>query len=127
MFRNDVSILESILLKGMGAYPVLSFGSKRKLPPLIFDLESSPMIDLMCSKSTEFKFIIYFRFIYILFLYLDKTSLPSETRIFLIKNPGKHMVRITSMTINSVLCNGYGFRILDCRKFSLLPNQSREV
>lgn len=31
------------------------------------------------------------------------------------------------MTINSVLCNGYGFRILDCRKFSLLPNQSREV
>lgn len=50
-FRNDVSILESILFKGMGAYPVLSFGSKRKLPPLIFDLESSPMIDLMCSKS----------------------------------------------------------------------------
>lgn len=49
--RNDVSILESILLKGMGAYPVLSFGSKRKLPPLVFDLESSPMIDLMCSKS----------------------------------------------------------------------------
>lgn len=30
---------------------MLSFGSKRKLPPLIFDLESSPMIDLMCSKS----------------------------------------------------------------------------
>lgn len=53
-FRNDVSILESILLKGMGAYPVLSFGSKRKLPPLIFDLESSPMIDLMCSKSMFF-------------------------------------------------------------------------
>lgn len=105
--RNDVSILESILLKGMGAYPVLSFGSKRKLPPLIFDLESSPMIDLMCSKN--------------------KTLLPSETRIFLIKNPGKHTVRITSMTINSVLCSGYGFRILDCRKFSLLPNQSREV
>lgn len=50
-----MSILESILLKGMGAYPVLSFGSKRKLPPLIFDLESSPMIDLMCSKSMWFK------------------------------------------------------------------------
>lgn len=31
------------------------------------------------------------------------------------------------MTINNVLCRGYGFRILDCRKFSLLPNQSREV
>uniref|UniRef100_A0A2S2Q8B7 Transmembrane protein n=1 Tax=Sipha flava TaxID=143950 RepID=A0A2S2Q8B7_9HEMI len=105
--RNDVSILESILLKGMGAYPVLSFGSKRKLPPLIFDLESSPMIDVICSKN--------------------KTSLPSETRIFLIKNPGKHTVRIISMTINSVLCSGFGFRILDCRKFSLLPNQSREV
>lgn len=58
---------------------------------------------------------------------LDKTLLPSETRIFLIKNPGKHTVRITSMTINNVLCSGYGFRILDCRKFSLLPNQSREV
>lgn len=58
-FRNDVSILESILLKGMGAYPVLSFGSKRKLPPLIFDLESSPMIDLMCSKSMKFlKFVL---------------------------------------------------------------------
>lgn len=60
-------------------------------------------------------------------IFLDKTLLPSETRIFLIKNPGKHTVRITSMTINSVLCSGYGFRILDCRKFSLLPNQSREV
>ncbi|XP_050520988.1 transmembrane protein 131 [Daktulosphaira vitifoliae] len=105
--RNDVTILESILFKGMGAYPVLSFGSKKKLPPLIFDLESSPMIDLMCSKN--------------------KTFLPSETRIFLIKNPGKHAVKVTSMTINSVLCSGYGFRILDCRKFIILPNQTREI
>lgn len=54
----------------MGAYPVLSFGSKRKLPPLIFDLESSPMIDLMCSKSELYQIIKHFIYknnIYILF------------------------------------------------------------
>lgn len=107
---------------------MLSFGSKRKLPPLIFDLESSPMIDLMCSKSIYFFFYVDFNMQNInLCTLLDKSLLPSETRIFLIKNPGKYTVRITSMTINSVLCSGYGFRILDCRKFSLLPNQSREV
>jgi hypothetical protein len=51
----------------MGAYPVLSFGSKRKLPPLIFDLESSPMIDVICSKSMYF---LIFNILYKILIYL---------------------------------------------------------
>lgn len=128
-FRNDATILESVLLKGTAAYPVLSFGSKKKLSTLIFDMKSTFTTEFECSKRTLFMRNTHIRVKKInnKNVFLDKIVLLKKIRIFLIKNTSKHTIRIKSMTIDGVFCNNHGFKILDCKTFFLLPNQSKKV
>lgn len=97
--------MESVLLKGTGAHPVLSFGSKKKLNPLVFDMKMVPAGEFDCKKI----------------------SMPSKIRIFIIKNNSKRPIRIASMAVDGALCNNYVFKILHCKTFTLSPDQSKKV
>ena len=54
---------------------------------------------------------------------------PSFTvrRTFTLRNTGLLSIYIDKMMIGSAQCEGYGFKIIDCTSFVLLPNDSRKV
>jgi len=54
---------------------------------------------------------------------------PSFTvrRTFTVRNTGPLPIYIDKMMIGSVECDGYGFKIIDCTSFDLLPNESHKV
>ena len=54
---------------------------------------------------------------------------PSFTvkRTFTASNVGQLPINIVSININGYECSGYGFRILDCEPFILLPNKSKKL
>jgi len=54
---------------------------------------------------------------------------PSFTvrRTFTLRNTGQLPIYIDRMMIGSAECEGYGFKIIDCASFDLLPNDSRKV
>lgn len=42
-------------------------------------------------------------------------------------NPGQLAVFISSLSINGYECEGYGFKIMNCKSFVLKPNTSRKI
>ena len=56
-------------------------------------------------------------------------SIPnfSVKNTFPVSNTGKLPFYVTAFIINDQLCEGYGFKVLDCAGFYLAPNDSRTV
>jgi len=54
---------------------------------------------------------------------------PSFTvrRTFTVRNTGPLPIYIDKMMIGGAECEGYGFKIIDCTSFDLLPNDSHKV
>jgi len=54
---------------------------------------------------------------------------PSFTvrRTFTLRNTGPLPIYIDKMLIGSAECEGYGFKVIDCRSFDLPPNDSHKV
>jgi len=54
---------------------------------------------------------------------------PSFTvrRTFTVRNTGPLLIYVDKMTIGNMECEGYGFKIIDCASFDLLPNDSHKV
>ena len=48
-------------------------------------------------------------------------------RTFTARNTGELPFYVHGFYINDVRCEGYGFKILDCRGFELHPNTSRKI
>ena len=46
---------------------------------------------------------------------------------FTATNVGQLPVEVASMNINNYECEGYGFRILNCEPFTLMPNSSKKI
>lgn len=57
------------------------------------------------------------------------TLVPNFTvrRSFTLKNTGELPFFIHSYSINGSPCEGYGFRVLDCEGYEMLPNTSRKI
>lgn len=57
------------------------------------------------------------------------TMVPNFTvrRSFTLKNTGELPFFIHSYSINGSPCEGYGFRVLDCEGYEMLPNTSRKI
>lgn len=56
-------------------------------------------------------------------------SLPSLSvmKTLTATNPGQLAVFISSLSINGYECEGYGFKIMNCKSFVLKPNTSRKI
>ena len=59
----------------------------------------------------------------------QKGSTPTFTvrRTFTVRNTGQLPFYVHGFSINDLPCEGYGFRILDCSGFQMLPNDSKKV
>ena len=58
-----------------------------------------------------------------------KGATPTFTirRTFTVRNTGQLPFYVHGFSINDLPCEGYGFRILDCSGFQMLPNDSKKV
>ena len=59
----------------------------------------------------------------------SKNMVPNFTvkRSFTLKNTGKLPFYVHGYNINNSPCEGYGFRVLECEGFEMLPNTSRKI
>lgn len=110
--RNNLTILEILKLNARAAHPSFKFGNRKpgSVQPLSFELTERHLKD--CEKEKHRKY-----------------PSPNLTvkRSFTARNTGDITVYIKSFTINEMPCEGYGFKVLNCEAFYLLPNATRKI
>jgi len=59
----------------------------------------------------------------------NKNAIPNFTvkRSFTLRNTGELPFYVHGYNINNVPCQGYGFRILDCAGYEMMPNTSKKI
>lgn len=112
LLRNNLTILEIIKLKGQGAFPFFKFGNRRpgSSQPLLFELTEKHLKD--CEREKYRKY-----------------PAPNLTvkRSFTARNTGDITVYVNGFYINGLPCEGYGFKVLNCEAFRLLPNATKKI
>lgn len=110
--RNNLTILEILKLNARAAHPSFKFGNRKpgSLQPLSFELTEKHLKD--CEREKHRKY-----------------PSPNLTvkRSFTARNTGDITVYIKSFTINDMPCEGYGFKVLNCDAFYLLPNATKKI
>ncbi|XP_058885477.1 transmembrane protein 131 [Acipenser ruthenus] len=108
--RNNLTVLDSVVVRGQGTTESLKVGGK---PPgsgsyLRFKMTESLLKD--CSDKV-------------------KSKEPNFTlkRTFKVENTGQLPVFIKSPEISGSACEGYGFKVVNCQEFALKPNASRDI
>ena len=51
----------------------------------------------------------------------------SVKKILTAVNPGQLAIFVSSLSINGYECEGYGFKVMNCKSFILKPNTSRKI
>lgn len=64
-----------------------------------------------------------------LFILEKKVKDPNFTlkRTFKVENTGLLPIIIKTTEINKQVCEGYGFKVVNCQEFSLNPNSSKDL
>ncbi|XP_039984540.1 transmembrane protein 131 isoform X2 [Xiphias gladius] len=108
--RNNLTVIETIVLQGRGTTESLKVAGK---PPgqgssLRFKMTEALLKD--CTEKT-------------------KVKEPNFTlkRTFRVENTGLLPITIRSAEINGQACEGYGFKVLNCQEFALKPNASKDL
>ncbi|GAB6023951.1 hypothetical protein CHUAL_008681 [Chamberlinius hualienensis] len=112
LIRNNLTVLEVVHLQGAGANCDIRFGSRApgSSTPLLFELTEKHLKD--CENSP-----------------FPQYALPNFAvrRAFTVRNTGLLPIYISGFGISSSLCEGYGFRVLNCHGFYLSPNSSKKI
>ncbi|KAI5732763.1 hypothetical protein M8J76_003876 [Diaphorina citri] len=124
--RNDKTVLETVLLSGIGALVQFDFANRKpgSSTPITFSYERKhvdecenyrSILESKASSSKSFK--------------RRKSPLEHLTimRSFSARNTGELPIDVFGFTINGLKCQGYGFKVLNCRNFTLTPNSSRKI
>lgn len=107
--RNNLTVVEVIQLKGVGAFPSFRFGNRKpgSIQPLAFELTEKHLKD--CEHRKE-------RFLNL-----------TVKRTFTARNMGDVPIFVNQFFINGLPCEGYGFKVLNCNSFALKPNNTRKI
>ncbi|XP_052281424.1 LOW QUALITY PROTEIN: transmembrane protein 131-like [Dreissena polymorpha] len=109
--RNNLTIIDAIVLEGQGGRGELKLNNKRPgLASLQFDIAEKHLKH--CDRK---KF--------------SKNTIPNFTvkRSFTLLNTGELPFYVHGYSINNSPCEGYGFRILMCEGYEMKPNTSRKI
>lgn len=110
--RNNLTILEILKLNARAVLPNFKFGNRKpgSLQPLSFELTEKHLKD--CEREKHRKY-----------------PSPNLTvkRSFTARNTGDITVFVNSFFINGIPCEGYGFKVLNCEAFHLLPNATKKI
>uniref|UniRef100_A0AAY4DXK1 Transmembrane protein 131 n=1 Tax=Denticeps clupeoides TaxID=299321 RepID=A0AAY4DXK1_9TELE len=108
--RNNLTVLDFLLVQGQGTFESLKMAGKYPGPgsSLRFKLTESLLKD--CTEKVKLKE-------------------PNFTlkRTFKLENTGRLPLHIQAMEINGYACEGYGFKIVNCQELVLSPNTSKDI
>lgn len=110
--RNNLTVIEVIALTGKGADPHFKFGNRKpgSAQPLAFELTEKHLKD--CERDKNKKY--------------PPPNL-SVKRSFTARNTGSIVIYVNNFYINGLPCEGYGFKVLNCEPFVLLPNGTKKI
>ncbi|XP_053163817.1 transmembrane protein 131 isoform X2 [Hemicordylus capensis] len=108
--RNNLTVMEALMVKGQGTTESMRVAGKPPGPgsSLRFKITEALLKD--CTEKTKLKE-------------------PNFTlkRTFKVENTGELQVNIKSVEISGYLCEGYGFKVVNCQEFALSPNASKDI
>lgn len=107
--RNNFTVLEAIWLSAKAVVPQFKFGNRKpgSKTPLLFELTDKHLRD--CNHPNA------------------KMRAVTSKRTFTAKNSGEVPIYMYNLRIDSMPCEGYGYRIADCMPFELPPNGSKKI
>uniref|UniRef100_A0A9J8D498 Transmembrane protein 131 n=1 Tax=Cyprinus carpio carpio TaxID=630221 RepID=A0A9J8D498_CYPCA len=109
--RNNLTVVDLIMVHGQGTTESLRLAGKTPGlgSSLRFKLTEAFLKDCSDGKS--------------------KAKEPNFTlrRTFRLENTGLLPIHIRSMEISGNVCEGYGFKVLNCEEFALKPNTSKDL
>ncbi|KAF2902396.1 hypothetical protein ILUMI_03793 [Ignelater luminosus] len=107
--RNNLTVLEVIRLNGQGAVPKFTFANLQpgSAQPLSFQLTEKNLTDCKDKKHLSPNFTL--------------------RRTFIAHNSGNITIFISGFFISGLPCEGYGFKVVDCKPFSLVRGTSRKI
>lgn len=109
--RNNLTIIESIWITARTVIPQFKFGNRKpgSATPLLFEISDKHLRD--CDRKQP-----------------DSDGITvSAKRTFTARNSGEVPIVIGNIKIGGQVCEGYGFKIINCSSFELSPNGSRKI
>ncbi|XP_037325757.2 transmembrane protein 131 isoform X2 [Pungitius pungitius] len=108
--RNNLTVIDAIVLHGRGTTESLRVAGK---PPGHGSSLRFKMTEALLKDCTD----------------KIKVKEPNFTlrRTFRVENTGLLPITIRSAEINGQVCEGFGFKVLNCQEFSLKPNASKDL
>uniref|UniRef100_W5KX84 Transmembrane protein 131 n=1 Tax=Astyanax mexicanus TaxID=7994 RepID=W5KX84_ASTMX len=109
IIRNNLTVVDLIMVHGQGTRESLRLAGKAPGPgsSLRFKMTEALLKDCSDNKPKEPNFTL--------------------RRTFRLENTGLLPIHFRSMEISGALCQGYGFKVLNCQEFALKPNTSRDL
>lgn len=111
--RNNLTVVEAVWLSARAVVPQFKFGNRKpgNTTPLQFEITEKHT--KLCDKKAMSDVM--------------PNVLISSKRTFTAKNYGEVPLMISGMRIENDLCLGYGFKVLNCDPFQLMPNESKKI
>jgi hypothetical protein len=109
--RNNLTVAEAVWLSARAVVPQFKFGNRKPghSSPLPFEITEKHT--KLCEKKST----------------TGTNVLISSKRTFTAKNYGEVPLTISGIRIEDDLCKGYGFKVVNCEPFQLMPNESKKI
>lgn len=112
--RNNLTLIDAVWIQAKAVVPQFKFGNRKPGSSTALQFEITDKHLKMCSKSQEPD--------------VEESQVYIQTkRSFTARNYGEVPIAISGIRVEDILCEGYGFKILDCSPFELLPNASKKI
>uniref|UniRef100_A0A8C5SUV5 Transmembrane protein 131 n=1 Tax=Laticauda laticaudata TaxID=8630 RepID=A0A8C5SUV5_LATLA len=123
IIRNNLTVIDVIMVKGQGTTESMKIAGKA---PGVASSLRFKITEALLKDCTESEHIFFMKQ---LTDYNINYFEPNFTlkRTFKVENTGQLQLNIKSMEISGYLCEGYGFKIVNCQEFALSANASKDI
>lgn len=112
--RNNLTLIDAVWIQAKSVVPVFKFGNRKPGAPTALQFEITDKHLQTCERFQEPG--------------IDESTLAIQTkRSFTARNYGEVPITIAGIRVEDILCEGYGFKVLDCSPFELQPNASKKI
>lgn len=112
--RNNLTLIDAVWIQAKAVVPQFKFGNRKPGSPTALQFEITDKHLKSCSKFQEPG--------------VDDNTIAIQTkRSFTARNYGEVPITISGIRVEDILCEGYGFKVLDCSPFELQPNASKKI
>ncbi|XP_055544320.1 transmembrane protein 131 homolog [Wyeomyia smithii] len=114
--RNNLTLIDAVWIQAKAVVPQFKFGNRKPGSTTALQFEITDKHLKMCSKFQEPG------------AGEDESGMSIQTkRSFTARNYGEVPIAVSAIRVEDILCEGYGFKVLDCAPFELQPNASKKI